>query len=239
MDSTDIGLFSTIDSLLLANVDSTLVADIDSLYGVMIEDKAFNPRTLTLLDSLLILRDSTKIQDYTLVDSLLNTTRDTCQLSDIWTSVYEALHIELSGDTLRNIIDFRQIESIAALCPEEYGHVIFIARDLMSRKTGKFYDDKSCGEGVDLRQRSSEGVISSDTQLKINPNPSSDLIYFEVTDEIISSVDVYDINGNQVPIDINVSDSSGSMDVSTLSKGMYILTCKTNTSVHSEKFLVI
>ena len=79
VDSTDIGLFSTMDSLLVSNVDSTLVADIDSLYSVVIDDKVFNPRTLTLLDSLLTLRDSIKIEDNTLVDSLLNTTRDTCQ----------------------------------------------------------------------------------------------------------------------------------------------------------------
>lgn len=79
-------------------------------------------------------------------------------------------------------------------------------------------------------------VINS-KQLQIYPNPVKDILNFKVLDGLkIESVEVYDLSGKKVSA--NASKLVGSLNVSNLSKGNYILKVKADDGrVHIQKII--
>ncbi len=70
-------------------------------------------------------------------------------------------------------------------------------------------------------------------------HPSCTKIYFDAGDELIRSIEVYDINGTAISVELDILATNGSMDMLNLVKGVYIFTCRTKDNVHTAKFLVI
>lgn len=69
------------------------------------------------------------------------------------------------------------------------------------------------------------------TQIRIFPNPSSDFINV-ISDEEITSIKIYDIKGSLIK-----SDKTSKVDISTFSKGNYIISIETKSGIETKKFI--
>jgi hypothetical protein len=74
----------------------------------------------------------------------------------------------------------------------------------------------------------------SHSNIKIHPNPVSDVLYFETTDTIIEKVMVFDLSGRKVLEQNNVD----TISVSNLQKGNYILKIVSDKGIQTEKIIV-
>ena len=186
---------------------------------------------------MLKVRDGIYHENYAAVDSLLDTTIDTCRLSEVWMTVYEALYQEMSGDTIRRSVNLRDLESIADLCPTENGHIVYIARDLVSRSTGRHFADDNCDRSVDSRSIVTQDKVI-EQQLELRPNPTSDKLFFSINEGKIEQVEVYTISGYKVTTLPFFIDSEGYLDVTNLLDGIYLIKCTTDSSEYIERFVV-
>jgi uncharacterized delta-60 repeat protein len=75
--------------------------------------------------------------------------------------------------------------------------------------------------------------ISSSNKVSIYPNPAKDVLYFS-TNEKIDKAEIYDLNGRLVKFG---KISSGYINVSDLSKGLYFIVLQTETGKIKTKFL--
>lgn len=69
-------------------------------------------------------------------------------------------------------------------------------------------------------------------QLGIYPNPTSDVLNIKTQEKIVSAV-IFDLSGKMINAPIN----NGQINVSTLTKGMYILKVVTDKAVYQQKFI--
>lgn len=69
-------------------------------------------------------------------------------------------------------------------------------------------------------------------EFSIYPNPVTDILYIKTQEKVIS-VAIFDISGKL----INTQFNSGQINVSTLSKGMYILKATTDKAVYQQKLM--
>lgn len=60
-------------------------------------------------------------------------------------------------------------------------------------------------------------------QYKIYPNPASDLLYIENLKKLKTQVRIFDLIGNEI-LSYDISKSTGNIDISSLTSGMYIIT---------------
>ncbi|SHM14819.1 DUF5074 domain-containing protein [Chryseobacterium polytrichastri] len=69
-------------------------------------------------------------------------------------------------------------------------------------------------------------------ELGIYPNPTSDVLNIKTQEKIVSAV-IFDLSGKMINAPIN----NGQINVSTLTKGMYILKVVTDKAVYQQKFI--
>ncbi len=74
-----------------------------------------------------------------------------------------------------------------------------------------------------------------ETNLAIYPNPSSDIINLR-TDDKIEDIEIYDLNGSRVTVNI---EQNQSINISTFNNGIYFLRIKSNDESKSYKFIKI
>ncbi len=85
--------------------------------------------------------------------------------------------------------------------------------------------------------REDMGLVENNlSTINIYPNPSSDKVYIE-TDEIVISLELYDLNGKLILKKSNTNNSLKELDLTKLIKGTYILKIKTNTQLITEKII--
>lgn len=70
------------------------------------------------------------------------------------------------------------------------------------------------------------------TQLKIYPNPATDVININTQDKIVSAV-IYDISGKELKVNIN----NKQINVTALKNGLYILKIVTDKGTYNQKFI--
>ena len=73
-------------------------------------------------------------------------------------------------------------------------------------------------------------------EFKIYPNPTSDMLYLELTNMIPLSIKVVDILGAQTILKIN--DFDNHLDVSSLKNGAYFIIVELESSIITKKFIV-
>ena len=68
-------------------------------------------------------------------------------------------------------------------------------------------------------------VLFSETEIKIYPNPSSDIVTVEVSDGISSEkFRIVDVSGREIMSgDIRLKTSAANIDISSLQRGLYFL----------------
>jgi len=85
--------------------------------------------------------------------------------------------------------------------------------------------------------------ISGKDVLKVYPNPVSTTVYFQLENQSSSSifeVSLFNMNGKQVKmnrVSFNVEHSKGSIDVSDLPTGTYIIKVKSENNISTQKFI--
>lgn len=77
-------------------------------------------------------------------------------------------------------------------------------------------------------------LFESDTQFQVYPNPVKDILFFKNTEQSYGFITIYGIDGRKVLVK-NVSNEE-SIDVSTLSKGVYIITLNNQAQKFSKQW---
>ncbi len=90
--------------------------------------------------------------------------------------------------------------------------------------------------GSSTTQPTSVGEIAKEEQLKIYPNPATSILNI-TTEKAISSLVIRDMIGKEVISRSNLSKGEHSINVSQLSKGMYILSIESKGETKSYKFV--
>ena len=78
--------------------------------------------------------------------------------------------------------------------------------------------------------------MGNDVDLKIYPNPSSNKVYFTLNTGDIATLYVFDVLGKLI-FDTNVTYASPSVDISTLSNGMYIVKIQSSNKSKTIKLI--
>jgi len=96
------------------------------------------------------------------------------------------------------------------------------------------FNNEECSE---LQIHTATNDLSSiNNNLKIYPNPSKDIIKVEGLDLWKSSViEIYNMSGNKVYTNQNLTKDE--IDISLLSKGVYIMKVQDGNSLFSERFV--
>jgi len=82
---------------------------------------------------------------------------------------------------------------------------------------------------------SNEEELFANNSIKVFPNPSNSLVYFEITNStIIKEIVVYDINGKLIN---KYTGSHQSIDISKYANGVYLFKIKTNNGSVNKKIM--
>jgi len=100
--------------------------------------------------------------------------------------------------------------------------------DGVNPKTISIVVDANCCPNTEIQK------IEAD-DLKICPNPATNIVYLKHNGQMIDLVTIYDIAGKKV-IENNLKNNN-SIDISSLTKGMYILHLKANDKTVVQKFV--
>ena len=79
-------------------------------------------------------------------------------------------------------------------------------------------------------------LMENDVELKIYPNPASNKVYFTLNTDDIATLYIFDVLGKLV-FDTTVTYSSPSVDISTLSNGMYIVKLQSSNKSKTIKLI--
>jgi hypothetical protein len=82
------------------------------------------------------------------------------------------------------------------------------------------------------------GVKDSNPQVKLHPNPVSDVLSVDVLNQQIKQISVYNASGAVVYQNSKINKSEYKLNVSDLASGFYFITVQTNTGVSTSKFVV-
>jgi len=128
----------------------------------------------------------------------------------------------------------QELQSIAALCPHEYGWSVFAAQSVYHQFTGKTLAvaSKNC-------QVQKEQTSISTKKFSAYPNPANDVItiesnYLTPTTEIV----LMDITGKVVKQFIAGTEKVLNVSTSGLQNGMYIVSLKSNNSTQTQKLMI-
>ena len=126
------------------------------------------------------------------------------------------------------------LESIAALCPSDYGQAVYLARGLAGHYTGKRYGASNNCERDRSESRSVEST-HSDNKLVLSPNPVDNLLNI-TCDQVVQSISVLDISGR---VQMATSgDRLQAIDVSSLNPGLYLVHASTiDNQTYVQKFI--
>ena len=91
--------------------------------------------------------------------------------------------------------------------------------------------ERALNNGFDLVKS-----MGNDVDLKIYPNPSSNKVYFTLNTGDIATLYVFDVLGKLI-FDTNVTYASPSVDISTLSNGMYIVKIQSSNKSKTIKLI--
>ena len=124
-----------------------------------------------------------------------------------------------------------RIETIANLCPLQYGDLVHGARALAGEWSDTRFDLLSCN--TDSETRASKTVESN--QGVVYPNPTSSKIHFNTRENIVK-ITIYDVN-NILVLQTQVV-SGEAIDVSTFPAGLYLITLEElNGEIKTDKFI--
>ena len=103
---------------------------------------------------------------------------------------------------------------------------------VLGTQDGIFIDDVSITEGSLIGE--SENLVN---QIKIYPNPSSDFVIINSSNEIISKVEIFGVDG-KVVFSKNINDTNSSINVENLPVGLYFLKVSTSSEFLMSRLIV-
>jgi hypothetical protein len=74
-------------------------------------------------------------------------------------------------------------------------------------------------------------------EIKVYPNPASNTVYFSLGDETLSRTEIKIIDLSGKTMIIKTLDHEGSIDISSLNNGLYLIQIKTGEKVFTRKFI--
>jgi hypothetical protein len=105
----------------------------------------------------------------------------------------------------------------------------------MPRNSTVIVTDGSIVETINVSQDFVSDIHNISTNnLRVYPNPSGGIIYFEIDSDEIESISIYDISGKMLD---NISEfgSNSSIDISSFENGVYLLTINCKQKVYIER----
>jgi hypothetical protein len=126
------------------------------------------------------------------------------------------------------------LQRIAALCPADYGDVVYGARGLIADFDNTRYELTECISGG---PRERIELKTNEIGLAIYPNPSIEKIYLNF-DGYQGYVSIDDISGKSLISD-RLINSGDEIDISNFENGLYITTVKVNEKILVTKFLKV
>jgi len=113
------------------------------------------------------------------------------------------------------------LHGVAIQCPDEYGHVVFTARQYMRQISTYDYEQHNCQERSETRE-SNPMKGDEDIQVKIYPNPVSENLNVELIGLKTGTIDFYTLTGKKMR-SYNISSQITTVDVGDLYKGVYLV----------------
>lgn len=114
------------------------------------------------------------------------------------------------------------------------------SEEMISLKAGEYrlYTDQKL-EKPDILTSTSEEITSNNFNINVYPNPSSDIFYFEVDENVHSEMElsIYDIQGRLVCKKSVYKQNEIQLDASNLNDGVYFYKVVINKDVYSGKIL--
>jgi hypothetical protein len=95
-------------------------------------------------------------------------------------------------------------------------------------------DTSACVPIVSL---SVQDITNENQGIHVFPNPATDILIIESTSIAITTINLRDLSGKLLVKDI-VSSSKTQLDISQLSKGVYLVECVTENGSHIERIVV-
>ena len=147
---------------------------------------------------------------------------------------YEYVLKQITGVTLNNS-ELNILKQTAALCPAEYGEVIYWAQGLLGEYNMTAITQRDCNV-IENRERESLNLASH--VLKISPNPATDRIIVTWDAETADRLNIMDVMGRTVQD--HELDNAKHVDISLmdLPVGLYRINLIRNNSILSSKALV-
>ncbi len=135
----------------------------------------------------------------------------------------------------------QELKRIAGLCPEIAGNAVYIARGLLPQSEQLDWEKvQNCQGQTNEPERESRSIESKENveapnEVKVFPNPTTQFVRIDSNQEI-SEMFFYDVTGIRVMI---VKSDFSQIDVSSLKKGIYILSARLKNGETQFKQLVI
>jgi len=136
----------------------------------------------------------------------------------------------------------RHVYSLENICPYTHGQGVYIARSLLSVVDPNMVYSHECEFDPNFEIRLAP-IVDPKSMLKVFPNPTNDILYFEIlnfTTDDAATIEISDISCRIVLSYTTTIDHLNKTDVSKLQSGCYLfkITTKSNESF-SEKFCII
>lgn len=135
--------------------------------------------------------------------------------------------------------ELEQLESVAALCPHEYGEVVTWARGLLTMYGRYDYVKQNCNREVEQRESYSEDEREMD--MKHYPSPADEIVTVELSgaEHKHHTITIMDFWGRTVKQVELIGSETIEIGVSDLDSGYYFLSCKSEEEILMTKSLII
>lgn len=136
---------------------------------------------------------------------------------------------------------FSSLETIATLCPNEYGDAVFQARSMLFNTTKLQYSN-ACEMSEDdatARKASTTSLsVSQKVEVTLYPNPSNGNITFQTNNDLSYNITVYNLLGEKV-FESNISNKQN-INLHHLSSATYIVHIINNGSlIKTERISIV
>jgi hypothetical protein len=148
----------------------------------------------------------------------------------------------IASNQLPNTAELENLYNIAVQCPETGGSAVYFAGAIWQTITGNHVQWGNCGHNVngDNQDRSTAGEAVTTGQIKVYPNPASDLLRFELPKGLIANEYViFDALGTLVSQSNTTGDVVETIPLTHLNNGVFILrVIAMDGSRHTLSFIV-
>ncbi|MCP1996241.1 M4 family metallopeptidase [Flavobacterium sp. HSC-61S13] len=121
---------------------------------------------------------------------------------------------------------------------DAYNGSLLAAKDLYGEKSNEYEAVLEAWYAVGIGEKLSTDSHAIQDKLKVYPNPAKGTVFVNADFDGLSTLEVYDLLGKRVIKPITLNKGENSVNIQSLSNGVYFLKFNINGQSHSEKLMI-